>query len=303
MPAEAVDGQDVLAVREAMDRAVAPGADRVEGPTLLEVRTYRFVGHSMSRRRARSYRTKDEVEEYRTPRPDQGAGGADARAERGWTMTRLVEALDAEVEGRGGGRLRVRRESRPIPIRSRALRRRVRDPSRRRTRWPSLTYRDALNQALREEMQRDDRVFLMGEEVAEYDGAYKVSRGLLEQFGARAGRGHADRRAGIRRHRRRRGDGRAAAGHRDDDLELRAPGHRPDRQHRRQDALHVGRPVRRARSCSAGPAGRRCQLGAQHSQAFESWYAHIPGLKVVSCRRRPPTPRGCSRAPSATTTR
>src|SRR5262245_62266390 len=49
----------------------------------------------------------------------------------------------------------------------------------------TLTYRDALNQALREEMQRDDRVFLMGEEVAEYDGAYKVSRGLLKEFGPR----------------------------------------------------------------------------------------------------------------------
>jgi len=41
-----------------------------------------------------------------------------------------------------------------------------------------LTYRDALNQALREELQRDDRVFLMGEEVAEYNGAYKVSQGM-----------------------------------------------------------------------------------------------------------------------------
>ena len=46
-----------------------------------------------------------------------------------------------------------------------------------------ITYRDALNQALREEMERDPDVFLMGEEVAEYDGAYKVSRGLLEEFG------------------------------------------------------------------------------------------------------------------------
>ena len=46
-----------------------------------------------------------------------------------------------------------------------------------------MTYRDALNEALREEMERDPGVFLMGEEVAEYDGAYKVSKGLLEQFG------------------------------------------------------------------------------------------------------------------------
>jgi pyruvate dehydrogenase E1 component beta subunit len=47
----------------------------------------------------------------------------------------------------------------------------------------TLTYRDALNQALREEMQRDPDVFLMGEEVAVYQGAYKVSRGLLDEFG------------------------------------------------------------------------------------------------------------------------
>src|SRR5476651_458848 len=48
---------------------------------------------------------------------------------------------------------------------------------------PTLTYREALNQALSEEMERDERVFLMGEEVAEYDGAYKVSQGLLKKFG------------------------------------------------------------------------------------------------------------------------
>jgi pyruvate dehydrogenase E1 component beta subunit len=46
-----------------------------------------------------------------------------------------------------------------------------------------ITYRDALNQALREELQHDENVFLMGEEVAQYNGAYKVSRGLLDEFG------------------------------------------------------------------------------------------------------------------------
>src|SRR4028118_2367168 len=48
-----------------------------------------------------------------------------------------------------------------------------------------IAYREALNQAMSEEMERDDRVFLMGEEVAEYDGAYKVSQGMLERFGPR----------------------------------------------------------------------------------------------------------------------
>ena len=50
---------------------------------------------------------------------------------------------------------------------------------------PVLTYRDALREAMTEEMERDDRVFLMGEEVAEYNGAYKVSQGMLDQFGPR----------------------------------------------------------------------------------------------------------------------
>ena len=50
---------------------------------------------------------------------------------------------------------------------------------------PEITYREALNQALKEEMERDDSVFLMGEEVAQYHGAYKVSKGLLEKFGPR----------------------------------------------------------------------------------------------------------------------
>ena len=50
-----------------------------------------------------------------------------------------------------------------------------------------ITYREALNQALSEEMERDESVFLLGEEVAEYDGAYKVSKGLLDRFGEKNG--------------------------------------------------------------------------------------------------------------------
>ena len=60
-----------------------------------------------------------------------------------------------------------------------------------------------------EEMERDDRVFLMGEEVAEYNGAYKVSQGMLEQFGAVRVVDTPISEAGLRRHRHRRGDGRA----------------------------------------------------------------------------------------------
>lgn len=95
MPAEEVDGQDVLVVRAAVDRAVAR-ARKDSHPTLLEVRTYRYVGHSMSDAAHGTYRTKDEVEEYRRRDPIKlladrmrGAGVLD---DAGW------DALDAEVK-------------------------------------------------------------------------------------------------------------------------------------------------------------------------------------------------------------
>lgn len=146
---------------------------------------------------------------------------------------------------------------------------------------PVLTYRDALNQALREEMQRDDRVFLMGEEVAEYNGAYKVSRGLLDEFGPRrvvdtpiAELGFT----GI-------GVGAAMVGLRPviemmtwnfallaiDQIVNSAA------KMRYMSGGQVGVPI-----VFRGPGGAALQLAAQHSQAFESWYAHIPGLKVVA---------------------
>jgi pyruvate dehydrogenase E1 component beta subunit len=146
---------------------------------------------------------------------------------------------------------------------------------------PVLTYRDALNAALREEMSRDDRVFLMGEEVAEYDGAYKVSRGLLKEFGPHrvvdtpiAELGFA----GI-------GVGAAMVGLRPiiefmtwnfallaiDQIVNSAA------KMRYMSGGQVGCPI-----VFRGPGGAALQLSSQHSQAFESWYAHIPGLKVVA---------------------
>lgn len=145
---------------------------------------------------------------------------------------------------------------------------------------PVLTYRDALNEALREEMQRDGDVYLMGEEVAEYNGAYKVSRGLLDEFGPMrvvdtpiAELGFA----GI-------GVGSAMTGLRpviemmtwnfallaiDQIVNVAA-------KIRYMSGGQIGCPI-----VFRGPGGAALQLGAQHSQAFESWYAHIPGLKVV----------------------
>ncbi len=144
----------------------------------------------------------------------------------------------------------------------------------------TMTYRDALNAALREEMLRDDNVFLMGEEVAEYNGAYKVSRGLLDEFGPRrvvdtpiAELGFT----GI-------GVGASMVGLRPviemmtmnfallaiDQIVNAAA------KLRYMSGGQIGCPL-----VFRGPGGAALQLGAQHSQAFESWYAHIPGLKVV----------------------
>ena len=75
----------------------------------------------------------------------------------------------------------------------------------------TMTVREALRDAMAEEMRRDDTVFLMGEEVAQYQGAYKVSQGLLEEFGAAPRDRHADHRTGLRRARRRRGVRRPAS--------------------------------------------------------------------------------------------
>ena len=145
---------------------------------------------------------------------------------------------------------------------------------------PTLTYRDALNQALREEMHRDESVFLMGEEVGVYQGAYKVSRGLLEEFGARrvvdtpitelgfAGVGVGAAMVGLR----------PVIEMMTFNFALLAIDQivNSAAKMRYMSNGQVGVPM-----VVRGPGGAALQLGAQHSQAFESWYAHIPGLKVV----------------------
>lgn len=144
-----------------------------------------------------------------------------------------------------------------------------------------ITYRDALNQALREEMQRDDDVFLMGEEVGVYQGAYKVSRGLLEEFGERRVVDTPIAELGFA------GIGVGAA----------MVGLRPVIEFMTWNfaLLAIDEVVNSAAKMLymsggqipmpivfRGPGGAALQLAAQHSQAFESWYAHVPGLKVVA---------------------
>jgi pyruvate dehydrogenase E1 component beta subunit len=144
-----------------------------------------------------------------------------------------------------------------------------------------ITYREALNQALREEMSRDERVFLIGEEVAEYDGAYKVSKGLLEEFGEWRVRDAPIAELGFAGL----GVGAAMAGLRpivefmtwnfallaiDQIVNSAAKLHQ-------MSGGQYNVPI-----VFRGPGGSALMLAAQHSQAPEPWYAYVPGLKVCS---------------------
>jgi len=145
----------------------------------------------------------------------------------------------------------------------------------------SIAFREALREAMSEEMRRDDRVFLMGEEVAEYNGAYKVSQGMLTEFGPKriidtpiAELGFAAIAVGAAQN-----------------------GLRPIVEFMTWNfaVLPMDQILNTASKMLAmsggqiscpivfrGPNGSAGQLGAQHSTAFESYYANIPGLKVIS---------------------
>jgi pyruvate dehydrogenase E1 component alpha subunit len=108
MPAETVDGQDVLAMRDAMDRAVARARGESK-PTLLEVRTYRYVGHSMSDAAHGTYRTRDEVEEFRRRDPIKLL--ADRMRKDGQLDDAGWEQLEAEVRSEVEDAFRFAEES------------------------------------------------------------------------------------------------------------------------------------------------------------------------------------------------
>jgi pyruvate dehydrogenase E1 component subunit beta len=144
-----------------------------------------------------------------------------------------------------------------------------------------IAFREALREALNEEMRRDERVFLMGEEVAEYNGAYKVSQGMLAEFGPKRVIDTPISELGFA------GIGVGAAQN----------GLRPVIEFMTWNfaVLALDQILNTASKMLAmsggqlacpivfrGPNGSAGQLGAQHSTAFENIYANIPGLKVIS---------------------
>ena len=143
-----------------------------------------------------------------------------------------------------------------------------------------MTMRDALNLALKEELARDSSVFLMGEEVAEYQGAYKVTRGLLEEFGPKrvidtpitelgfAGLGVGAAMAGLR----------PIVEFMTFNFSILATDQIINSAAK---MLYMSGGQFKIPIVFRGPNGSAFQVSSQHSQALESWYAFFPGLKVV----------------------
>ena len=144
----------------------------------------------------------------------------------------------------------------------------------------TIQFREAICEAMSEEMRRDDTIFLMGEEVAEYNGAYKASKGMLEECGAERVIDTPISETGFS------GIGIGSA----------MNGNRPIIEFMTFNFCLVGidqiiNNASKLRQMSGGqfnipivfrgPTGSAGQLGATHSQAFESWFANCPGLKVV----------------------
>src|SRR6185295_7759636 len=144
-----------------------------------------------------------------------------------------------------------------------------------------IAFREALREAMQEEMRRDERVFLMGEEVAEYNGAYKVSQGMLDEFGEKRVIDTPIAELGFSA---------IAVGAAQNGL-------RPIVEFMTWNfaVLPLDQILNTASKMLAmsggqigcpivfrGPNGSAGQLGAQHSTAFESYYANIPGIKVIS---------------------
>jgi len=193
IPGEVVDGMDVLAVRG----AVAKAADRARsgaGPTLIEAKTYRYYGHSHSDPRA--YRTREEEKAWKLRDPITVL--RDEMFSVGWLTEEQFDKQDEEVQDKLDKAMAFATAS-PEPdaaetftdvfaplkttaadvAAERALRERVRGDSTMR----QISYAQALVEGAREEMLRDGSVFVMGEDVGLYGGAYGATRGLFEEFG------------------------------------------------------------------------------------------------------------------------
>lgn len=149
------------------------------------------------------------------------------------------------------------------------------------TKMVKITVRDALRDAMAEEMRRDESVFVMGEEVAEYQGAYKVTRELLQEFGARrvvdtpitehgfAGLGVGAAMAGLK----------PIVEFMTWNFAMQAIDHIINSAAK---TLYMSGGQIKSSIVFRGPNGAAARVAAQHSQDYSSWYSHVPGLIVIA---------------------
>jgi 2-oxoisovalerate dehydrogenase E1 component len=300
MHAEVVNGMDVLAVRDAVARA-AEGCRAGQGPYLIEIDTYRYYGHSLSDPR-NEYRTRDEEAAWKREDPIERFA-ADLVKSKVLTAKKLA-ALKTRVVKRNAAAALAAAQS-PDPRAEDVLKYLYADPTDsvvppefakveivkeapvfKRTPQGELTYRDAVKEALFEEMLRDRRVIVYGEDVADYGGAFKATKGLLEAFGRERVFNSPISEAAICGT----AVGAAMLGLRPVielmymDFALMASdqiGNQAAKWHYMSGAK-ANVPLVYRMSVGGGKG-----YGGQHSQTLESMFAHIPGLYVVY----PSTPR------------
>ena len=282
MQAERVDGMDVVAV-EAATRRIVETMRAERQPWFLECRTYRFRPHSMFD--AEKYRDKAEVKEWR--KRDPIPRFRDWLVDNGLMHAQEVAAIEAEI-AREIENAVAACEQAPWEPESELTRHVVADtrPAAPVLAAPSgemieTTYREACRAALTEALLRDERVFLMGEDVGAYGGCYAVSMGLQAEFGEERIRDTPLSEGGFTGA----GIGAALVGMRpvveimtvnfsllalDQILNTAAT-----LRHMSGGQFGVPLVIRMATG-----AGR--QLAAQHSHSLENYYAHIPGLRVLA---------------------
>ena len=252
MEAAAVDGQDVRAVNEVAARLVKR-ARAGDGPAFLVADTYRYSGHHVGDINREYYRAKQEEQHWKTERDPikllaewllaQGYADAaaldqitaEARAEMEAAVKFAIAAPYPSVD-------RWRRTSMPEACRS------------------ELTFAQAVREALAEEMRRDSRVCIFGEDVAEAGTPFKVLVRVGGRIRRRARARHADFRSRLYRRRRRRRDDRPAARRRHHVRRFPHPDHGSDGEPGRQGPLHVGRALESSHG-DAHYAGRDAALG------------------------------------------
>ena len=282
VPGEAIDGNDILKVHETVSRAVAR-ARAGEGPTLIEALTYRWGEHSM-RANLPAYRTEEEQATWRARDPI--ARHVDRLREAGALSDDRLAAIEAEVEEEIERAVAFSRDAEeptpaifetavypPVPAPD--------EPAPAPDGARELSYAQALNEALRQEMERDEAVFVIGEDVGKIGGIFGATRGLQESFGPMRVMDTPISEMAI-----------AGAG-----VGSAITGRRPVVEVQIFDfvTLMMDMIVNQAAKFRfmlgggpkvplviRGPQGGGIRLAAQHSQSLEAWFGNVPGLTVVA---------------------